>query len=331
LKQQVIWRRARLAEQRKAYDDAQSALTTLKDSANDAAANLAAGRYRCFFQEDWKAGLPLLAKGSDEPLKRLAEQELTPPGEAVDQVKLGDEWTAAARPDDRLSMYYQMRARQWYEVALPRLAGVSKLTTQAKIDKMLGGHGLKAEYFSGSDSFNDKIKSRVDPQIDFKWGQTPPDDLPSSQFSVRWTGWLVPPPGNKGGQFTFVLDHDAGARLSIDGKPVIDAWAIFGRQETPYLLQANKPRQIKVEYFSNGKDNGARVSLRWSQKDSLPEQAIPAEALYQDRSGAEKGFAQLPVPKPGSSAGIVITSSEPVPDVDLPTSMKAAQTNPPGK
>ncbi len=183
---------------------------------------------------------------------------------------------------------------------------------------MLGGHGLKVEFFSGAGSFDDRIKSRVDPQIDFKWGQSPPDDLPSKQFTVRWTGWLVPPPG-KGGQYTIVLEHDAGTRLWIDTKPVIDDWSGSGRREVPYLLPINKPRTLKLEYFSNGNGDQAHISLRWSQKEGLPEQPIPAEALYQERSGAEKGFSQLPVPKPGNNAALIFTSPEPVPTVPPPT------------
>lgn len=309
LQQQVIWRRARLLEQRKAYESAQAAFEKLKEDANDPAANLAAGRYRCLIQENWKEGLPLLAKGNDEALKHLAEQELQPPGEAVAQAKLGDEWVAAAR-DESLAPYYQMRARQWYELALPRLAAVSRRDTQVKLEKMLGGHGLKAEYFAGAANFDNRVKSSVDANIDINWAQVPADDVPPTPFTVRWTGWLVPP-GNKGGQFMIGIDHNAGARLYIDNKLVIDVWAGEGRQDMPYVLQANKPRNIKLEYVSNGNRNDAKISLRWSQKDGFPDQPVPPEALYQERTGAEKGFAQLPVPKPSNPLLYIATPEAP--------------------
>jgi len=319
LRQQITWRSDRLAEQRKAYEDAQPELETLKNDPSDAAANLVAGRYRCLFQEDWKAGLPLLAKGSDDTLKRLAEQELNPPGEPDAQVKLGDEWLSAAGSNKPSAPYFKMRARQWYETAWPRLTGVvSKQSTQMKLEEMLGGHGLRAEFFSGVDKFDNPIKSRVDPQIDFKWNQSPMDDLPP-QFTVRWTGLLVPP--GKGGQFTIVLerDTDAGARLWLDSKLLIDEGSGPRGEYKSYKLAAKSPRRLKLVYFSAGKGKNAHISLRWSQKEEFPEQPIPAESLFQEHSDAEKVYSQLPVPKPGNNAALIITSSEPVPTIPLPT------------
>ncbi|HEX3999202.1 MAG TPA: hypothetical protein VHX65_11675, partial [Pirellulales bacterium] len=51
---------------------AKKAQAVLDKNPADAEANLAVGRWRAFYKNDWPTGLPLLAKGSDEKLKSLA-------------------------------------------------------------------------------------------------------------------------------------------------------------------------------------------------------------------------------------------------------------------
>ncbi len=49
------------------------------------------GTFFCLLKGDWEKGLPMLAKGSDAALKKLAEQELAKPAEAPKESWLGDE------------------------------------------------------------------------------------------------------------------------------------------------------------------------------------------------------------------------------------------------
>ena len=71
---------------------AKKAQEVLKENPADPAANLEVGRWRCFYKADWLAGLPLLAKGSDEKLKSLAAAELKAPSSAEQQIDLADAW-----------------------------------------------------------------------------------------------------------------------------------------------------------------------------------------------------------------------------------------------
>ena len=97
--------------------------------ADDAEANLVVGKFLCFQKEDWKAGLPHLARGSDETLKALAVQEATAPAAAPEQVKLADAWWEAAEKigDKNNPQIKPMfaRAKYWYHEALPGLAGLA--------------------------------------------------------------------------------------------------------------------------------------------------------------------------------------------------------------
>jgi formylglycine-generating enzyme required for sulfatase activity len=68
-------------EAAKAYATVEEASQTLKATPEDPAANLAIGKYLCFTKGDWSKGLSHLAKGDDEGLKSLADDERknTPP------------------------------------------------------------------------------------------------------------------------------------------------------------------------------------------------------------------------------------------------------------
>src|SRR5262249_40445658 len=58
----------------------------------DPAASLEVGRFRCFVQEAWEEGLPLLAQGSDAGLKAAAEKELQDPDTAAGCKQVADAW-----------------------------------------------------------------------------------------------------------------------------------------------------------------------------------------------------------------------------------------------
>ncbi len=75
-----------------ACQEAKVALEVLRKDANDAAASLIVGKYRCFVCGEWEQGLPLLAKGGDADLKAAATAELKGAASANEQVKLGDAW-----------------------------------------------------------------------------------------------------------------------------------------------------------------------------------------------------------------------------------------------
>lgn len=100
----------------KAHAAVQEAMATLKEKPDDAEANLIVGKYQCLNKDNWDKGLPMLAKGSDQKLKRLADKDQNAPTTPKEQVRLGDEWWAVSKG----------RAKYWYERALPGLTGFEK-------------------------------------------------------------------------------------------------------------------------------------------------------------------------------------------------------------
>ncbi|HLX60513.1 MAG TPA: formylglycine-generating enzyme family protein [Planctomycetota bacterium] len=108
---------------------------TLLEKPNDAAANLAAGRYALLVKGDAERGAELLAKSGHPILKVVAAQEKSKPTAAPDQVALGDLWwnfyENGAEKEDKLPA--QQRAIFWYKQALPSLAGLTKLKVEKRV------------------------------------------------------------------------------------------------------------------------------------------------------------------------------------------------------
>jgi hypothetical protein len=110
-----------------AYAAVKAAHQTLAKNPADPEANLAVGRWRCFYKSDWSTGLRLLAKGSDEKLKSLAVAELKSPTDAERQIALADGWWSLAEKESGVARDSLRRhAGGIYQVALPGLASALK-------------------------------------------------------------------------------------------------------------------------------------------------------------------------------------------------------------
>lgn len=148
--------------------------------------------------------------------------------------------------------------------------------------------GLKGEYFSSRDLSGTPVLSRVDQRISFRWdrggpideliarGEFPADAIGSDNFSVRWTGQLVPPVS---GRYELSVGANDGFRLFVDGKRVIESWDLTPRviSKSAFVnLEAGKPVDVRLEYFDDIRD--AEVRLGWRLPGSKPplEEALEA-------------------------------------------------------
>jgi len=119
---------------KKYWDAYQAALAVLKKSPDDAASHLIVGRYLCVARRRWKEGLEHLSKVSDPPLKQLAIDDLAAPSDPQQQANLGHRWFELAESaDEREKKAYQAAALYWYERALPKLTGLSKLKVENRL------------------------------------------------------------------------------------------------------------------------------------------------------------------------------------------------------
>jgi beta-glucosidase len=155
-------------------------------------------------------------------------------------------------------------------------------------------HGLKGEYFRGRDFAGQPVLTRTDARVAFRWDRGSPTDdlvaqgqlpaeqaLPNDNFSIRWTGQLLPPVT---GRYELAVGADDGFRLFVHGKLLIDNWHLNPRMQSRSVfldLQAGKAYDIELEYFEDIRD--AEVRLAWQ----LPGAKAPFDAALDAAKGAD--------------------------------------------
>jgi chaperonin cofactor prefoldin len=102
-------------------------LEKLKQHSDDAAANLAVGKFQCFIKGSWPTGLAMLAKSSDDRLRQVAKLELSETNDGEQYLQIADLWWEYA---DQLkepeSIEVKLRAGSFYKQASETLAGLQK-------------------------------------------------------------------------------------------------------------------------------------------------------------------------------------------------------------
>jgi len=123
-------------------------------------------------------------------------------------------------------------------------------------------NGLKGEYFNNMKLEGKPAMTRIDKQLEFDWPWSPGDGVKDDQFSIRWTGFLIPKESFDG---WIGLSSDDGIRMWIDDKLVIDHW-IGGTNiiTAPMQVVAGNKYKIRIEMWEGGW--GARAHLRWNLK-----------------------------------------------------------------
>jgi beta-glucosidase len=132
--------------------------------------------------------------------------------------------------------------------------------------------GLKGEYFGGREPAGDPLFTRIDAKIDFRWDRGAPTDdllargeiaagLPKDDYSVRWTGQLLPPVS---GEYELTVAGDDGFRLFLDGRLLIDEWTTRPRAAARAVrveLREGRPYDVRLEFFDALRD--AEIRLGW--------------------------------------------------------------------
>jgi len=145
------------------------------------------------------------------------------------------------------------------------------------------GGGLKAEYFNNTSLSGEPVLTRLDPEIDFNWGNadergrnSPDASINVDNFSARWSGELEV---DLTDTYTFQITANNGFRLWLDGKPIIDFWnngTTNNRLSEPIELISGDIHSIRMEYFE-GEDT-AIAQLFW-ESSRREQQIIPSGAL----------------------------------------------------
>lgn len=149
--------------------------------------------------------------------------------------------------------------------------------------------GLRGEYFRSNDLSGTPALVRVDAQIGFRWDRGSPTDnlmargeagpgqgVPSDNFSIRWSGQLLPPVS---GKYRIEAAANDGFRLYLDGRLLLDHWQPSDRLRADNVsveLEAGRAYDLKMEYYDGERDAGVR--LAWNMPGAKPpfEEALEA-------------------------------------------------------
>jgi hypothetical protein len=129
---QVVEEKKRLAAATTLFEQVTAAQATLDKSPTDPAANDTLGRYHCLHREDWTKGLSYLALSNDAKLAALAADDLRLPEAAAERLALGDRWWDQAEVTAE-GEALRSRAAHWYRLALPELAGLTKVRVDKRV------------------------------------------------------------------------------------------------------------------------------------------------------------------------------------------------------
>jgi hypothetical protein len=139
------------------------------------------------------------------------------------------------------------------------------------------GGGVRGDYFNGMTPEGVPGLTRIDPAIDFAWGDPggPGAPIGVDQFSARWTADLEIAVADT---YVFTTNSDDGSRLWLNDELIVDKWVDQGPTDTSsrtiYLEPGIYP--LRMEYYEN--TGGAVAHLYW-QTPTLARAIIPAGAL----------------------------------------------------
>ncbi|MEA2174022.1 MAG: beta-glucosidase [Blastocatellia bacterium] len=123
-------------------------------------------------------------------------------------------------------------------------------------------HGLKGQYFNNKDLQGEPVATRLDAEVNFDWfTNSPVPQVPVDNFSVRWTGQLVP---DVSGTYQLGARADDGVRVYFEDKLLVDNWRDGSAKTvtTPVELEAGRVYKIRVEYYD--RYASATAKLVWA-------------------------------------------------------------------
>ena len=174
----------------------------------------------------------------------------------------------------------------------------------ASADTELPGDGLLGQYFANQTLSGEPVFERIDKQLNFDTRDPLANKQFLDDFSVRWTGKIIP---RLTGPHVFSGFFDDGVRVFIDDQLVLDAFdgkAKADAKSDPVLMEAGKMASLRIEFREDREV--AAVRFAWTRPDGRRE-IVPTAALFSSdeavRAAKAKRIVTVPLPAPtGRSA-----------------------------
>lgn len=172
-----------------------------------------------------------------------------------------------------------------YRVSVQDVQDVGGLVMEpnpATVEFEGGGTGLTTYYWNNRTLSGPTVAQQNSAIIDEDYGSGSPIPgvVNDNNFSVRWSGYLVPPVT---GEYRFRTRSDDGVRLWVEdlANPVIDQWidqAPTNHESGTITLQQGQVYALKMEMYEN--QGGAVARLSWDTPNSSGFEVVPASALF---------------------------------------------------
>jgi hypothetical protein len=182
-----------------------------------------------------------------------------------------------------------------------------------------GEPGLSGEYYKSRRSRrDDRVLERIDPQINFQFGESSPlpDKIEPREFSMEWEGAVLAPDT---GEYEFIIHTENSARVWVNdlSQPLVDAWVKSGtdsEHRQSIRLLGGRLYPIRIEYskaqqgVNQSKEEKekkpigkASLVLMWKLPQRVPE-VIPQRYLS-SKLVPESFVVQTPFPPDDRSVG----------------------------
>ena len=181
-----------------------------------------------------------------------------------------------------------------------------------------GKPGLTAAYFPNRSLTGLPAATRTDTMVNFEWWDVAPvPGIPADTFSVRWTGWIVPPVT---GRYALGVNALGLARVYLDDSIFVQrGWP--GTEVAKVDLVAGRPRRIRIDFV--GRQPNAVAHLIWGAPNPhLLDDAVAA-ARRADAVILVLGLSprlegeEMPVHIPGFEGGDRTSLDLPAPQEEL--------------
>ncbi|GAB3976450.1 glycoside hydrolase family 3 C-terminal domain-containing protein [Actinoallomurus acanthiterrae] len=153
-----------------------------------------------------------------------------------------------------------------------------------------GGNGLTGQFYPNKDLSGTPAVTRTDAVVDFNWYRnSPASGIGTTGWSAKWTGSLKAPTS---GTYTFSLTSDDGARLLVNGQPVINDWSDHASHTATgtVSLTAGQSAKIEVDYYQN--DGDSNLTLGWQPPSTTALQQAVNAAHSSDVAVVFAGFTE---------------------------------------
>ncbi|MFB6342191.1 glycoside hydrolase family 3 C-terminal domain-containing protein [Saccharicrinis sp. FJH62] len=140
-----------------------------------------------------------------------------------------------------------------------------------------GKQGLTARYYNNTEWEGEPVLERTDEHIEFWWEHKPISKDLIDDFSVRWTGYLVPP---ESGKYELGLFSKRGMTIKINGEEITNGKgsAHHAKYATGIMeLEKGKRYPVDITFFSDKSNAHAQFLWAMPEKNLIDEAVAVAE------------------------------------------------------